>query len=380
MKVSCLQENLAKGLGIVGRAVTNRSALPILSNIMLATDDGRLKLTATDLEIGINCWIGAKIEEEGAITVPARLLMDFVNSLPPERVDLKLDETTQTLNLKCARFNSNIKGIDAQEFPVVPTAHNANGHTFKINPSSLRAMIEQVVFAAATDESRPTLTGVLVQFNNDNLTMTAADSYRLSLKSSSVNEVIDSPIEIIIPARILAKLLRICTEQEQPVEVVVTPARKQVLFHMRDVDLVSQLIEGNFPDCNRIIPKSYTTRTVLETNALLKAVRISHLFTKSSFNIIKLKIDPSSDKLLNSRVTLTATGSELGDNVVDIDASIEGPEMEIAFNAKYLIDVLSVIDTPKVVIETTTASNPGVIRPMGDDNFTHVIMPMHITR
>ena len=159
MKVSCLQENLAKGLAIVGRAVATRSTLPVLSNILLSTDGSRLKLSATNLEVGINCWIGAKVEQEGATTVPARLLADFINSLPPERIDLDLITRTQTLNLKSGRFEANIKGIDAQEFPLILIPEEDSRLTIK--PDVLRQMIDQVAFAAATDESRPVLTGVL---------------------------------------------------------------------------------------------------------------------------------------------------------------------------------------------------------------------------
>ncbi len=379
MKVSCLQENLAKGLSIVGRAVASRSTLPVLSNVLLATDNGQLKLSATNLEIGINCWVGAKVEEDGAITVPARLLGDFVNSLPPERIDLELDEETQTLNLKCARFESNIKGIDAHEFPVVPSAGDDEAG-IKLEPETLRTMIDQVVLAAATDESRPILTGVLVQFDEDNLTMAAADGFRLSVKSAPLGQTLGEPTEVIIPARALMELSRISADQEEPIELIITPARKQVLFHLQNIDLVSQLIEGKFPDYNQIIPKGYATRSVLETSSFLKAARVSHLFARDSANIIKLEVVPAGDELMNGRITLVATSAELGDNVADIDASIEGDPLEIAFNAKYLIDVLSVIDSPQVALETTAASSPGVIRPIGDDQFTHVIMPMHISR
>jgi len=379
MQVSCLQENLAKGLSIVGRAVASRSTLPVLSNVMLATDNGQLKLSATNLEIGINCWVGAKVIEEGAITIPARLLGEFINSLPPERIDMKLDESTQTLNLRCARFESNIKGIDAQEFPIVPTASIGEA-AIKLEPSSLRAMIDQVVFAAATDESRPILTGVLVQFNEDNMTMAAADGFRLSVKAATLKQNFDDMMEVIIPARALMELGRISGDQEQPVEVIITPARKQILFHLQDIDLVSQLIEGKFPDYNQIIPKGYSTRSVMDTTSLLKAVRVSHLFARDSANIVKLEITPTGDELMNGRITLVATSAELGDNVADVDASIEGNPMEIAFNAKYLIDVLSIIDSPQVVLETSAASSPGVLRSIGDDKFTHVIMPMHISR
>jgi DNA polymerase-3 subunit beta len=385
VKVSCLQENLAKGLSIVGRAVATRSTLPVLSNVMLATDGSRLKLSASNLEIGIVCWIGAKVEEDGSTTVPARLLTDFVNSLPPERIDMELTVRTQTLNLKCARFEANIKGIDAQEFPLIPTG--GEDSKISLDPSMLRQMIDQVVFAAATDESRPILTGVLAEFQEEQLILASADGFRLSVRTAHLSEPVSEPITVIIPARALAELSRICgehsrtvsVEQEQPVEVTITSARNQALFHMANVDLVSQLIEGNFPDYNQIIPKGYSTRTVVSTSDLLKATKTANIFARDAANIVRLEIVPGGE-LGTGRVTLTATSAEVGDNVGEIDAVIEGEEMEIAFNAKYLIDVLSIVDAAQVALETTTASSPGVIKPIGSEDFTHVIMPMHISR
>jgi len=377
VKVSCLQENLAKGLSIVGRAVATRSTLPVLSNVMLATDGSRLKLSATNLEIGIVCWVGAKIEEDGSTTVPARLLTDFVNSLPPERIDMELAVRTQTLNLKCARFEANIKGIDAQEFPLIPTA--GEDSKISLDPLMLRQMVDQVAFAAATDESRPILTGVLARFQGAQLTLAAADGFRLSVRTAHLSEPVSEPVTVIVPARALAELSRISGEQEQPIEITITPARNQALFHMANVDLVSQLIEGNFPDYNQIIPKSYATRTVVSTSDFLKAVKTANIFARDAANIVRVEIVPGGE-LAPGRVTLTATSAEVGDNVGEIDAVIEGEKMDVAFNAKYLIDVLSVVDAAQVALETTSASSPGVIKPVGSEDFTHVIMPMHSSR
>jgi DNA polymerase-3 subunit beta len=378
VKVSCLQENLAKGLSIVGRAVASRSTLPVLSNVMLATDNGRLKLSTTNLELGINCWVGAKVETEGATTVPARLLTDFINSLPPEPIDMELAVRTQTLNARCARFEANIKGIDAQEFPIIPTTEDAE-HAIRLEPEDLRQMIDQVVFAAATDESRPILTGVLARFEEDRLTMAAADGFRLSVRGAPLGQAVDETIEIIIPARALGELARISADQEEWVEVFITPARNQILFHLQDVDLVSQLIEGKFPNYQQIIPTSHSTRTVLDTSGFLKAARVSHLFARDSANIVRVEIEPG-DELMPGHLTLAATSAELGDNVGQLDATIEGDAMEIAFNAKYLIEVLSVVDAAQVALETSSSASPGVLRPVGDEDFVHVIMPMHLSK
>jgi len=382
MRVSCLQENLAKGLSVVGRAVATRSTLPVLANVMLSTDNGRLKLSATDLEIGINCWIGAKVEEDGATTVPARLFIDLVNSLPPERIDMELIVRTQTLNLKCARYEANIKGIDAQEFPLIPSVGSTELTTgeegegrITLEPAAFRRMIEQVVLAAATDESRPILTGVLAKFEENQLTLAAADGFRLSVRTAELPAETE-PTSVIIPGRALAELARISTDEEA-IALVITPARNQVLFHMPNVDLVSQLIEGNFPDYHQIIPKSYSTRTVVNTNSFLRACKTANIFARDAANIVRVQIAPGGE-LAPGHLTIAATSAELGDNVGEIDAQVEGDESEIAFNGKYLIDVLSVMDAAQVALETTTSSSPGVIKPIGDVDFVHVIMPMHV--
>jgi DNA polymerase-3 subunit beta len=380
MKIRCLQDNLARGLATVGRAVAARSTLPILSNILLQTDEGRLRLAATNFELGINCWIGARVEEEGSVTVPARLLTDFVNSLPPDQIDLELSERTQTLNLKCARFEANIKGIESSEFPDVPTAASIGGHdNLHLDAEIFRRMIDQAVFAAATDESRPILTGVLAQFHQGGLTLAAADGFRLAVTSANVGVDLDETTNVIIPARALAELNRISAEEQEPIELTITPNRNQILFHMTNTDLVSQLIEGNFPDYNQIIPKGHTTRSLMSTEELLKAVKVSFLFARDAANIIRLNIVPGSE-LAPGQVIVTGTSAELGDNVSEVDATIEGEETEIAFNARYLIDALSVVGTAETALETSTASSPGLLRPVGGDDFSCVIMPMHITQ
>lgn len=380
MKISCLQENLARGLATVGRAVASRSTLPILSNILLQSDVGRLRLAATNLEIGVNCWVGARVEQEGSITVPARLLTDFVNSLPPGHIEMEVIERTQTLNLKCARFEANIKGLEASEFPAVPTAETIEGrNNLHLEADSFRRMIDRTVFAAATDESRPILTGVLAKFHQGGLVLAAADGFRLAVATASVGADVDEAASIIIPARALSELGRISAEQEDPIELVITPARNQILFHLSSTDLVSQLIEGSFPDYNQIVPKSRTTRTRVATEELLKAVKVAFLFARDSANIIRLNIVPGSE-LSPGQLIITATSAELGDNVTELDANIEGDEIEIAFNARYLIDALSVIGTSETILDTTTASSPGVLRPIEDDGFLCVIMPMHISR
>jgi DNA polymerase-3 subunit beta len=375
MKVSCLQENLAKGLSIVSRAVAARSTLPVLGNIYLGTDQGRLKLAATNLEIGITCWVGAKVDEDGATTVPARTFVDLVNALPQGTVDMDLAVRTQTLTVTSGRFTNNVKGVDAQEFPIIPKADEAEA--IRIAPDVLQQMIEQVVFAAATDESRPILTGVLAKFSGKTLTLAAADGFRLSVRTAQLDEGVDEPLDVIIPARALAELGRICGDQTDPVSIMVTPQKSQILFHLTNVDLVSQLIDGKFPDYNAIVPKSSGTRAVIDTGLMLKACKAANVFAREAANIVRLNIVPG-DEITPGHIKIGAQSAETGENAGDLDASVSGNAMEIAFNVKYLIDVLNVAGAPQVTLETNNASQPGLLRPIGNETFTHVIMPMHI--
>ena len=404
MRVSCLQENLAKGLAVVGRAVSSRSTLPVLGNILLEAKDDQLRLAATNLEIGVSCWIGAKVEDEGAITVPARLLTDFVNSLPPDQIDMELAVRTQTLHMICARYDAKMKGIDAADFPIIPTMNTneegsgddndlLDGVEMRLETGSLRKMIDQVIFAASTDESRPTFTGVEVVFGKETLKMAATDGYRLSVRSIALAEERDEELTVIVPAKSLNELSRISADgdQDQPVHVLVTQARNQVLFQVlgnsdargsfQRVELVSQLIDAKFPDYNPLLPKSYETRTIVDTASLLKAVRVASLFARDNSNIVNVGIQPGNGEH-QGQVQLTAKSSEIGDNVNEIEAMVEGETLDIAFDARYLLDVLNRVDEPQVVIETTQPTRPGTIRPvgMGEDEFLHVIMPMHPPR
>ena len=377
MKVSCLHENLAKGLGVVGRAVAARSTLPVLGNVLLATEDSRLRLSATNLELGITCWIGAKVHTEGSTTVPAKTFIDLVGTLPRERVDLELTTRTQTLQVACAQVNNDIKCIDAQEFPVLPSADDAQG--IELNVRDLRAMIDQVVFAAATDDSRPVLTGTEVKIEDGEVSFAAADGFRLALCNSALSITDLEPISAIIPARSLAELARIVGDQDDSVTLTLPPSRGQAIFKADDVELVSQLIEGKFPDYQQLLPESYATRTVIGTDAFLNACRAAQVFAREAAYAARLNIKPGNGSDPGS-VEVSANAAETGSNESVLEATVEGDAVEIAFNVRYLTDVLHVIDTPNVALETNGESSPGVIRPVGRDDFISVIMPMHIGR
>jgi len=376
MRLSCLQEHLNRGLGIVGRAVAGRTTLPVTNNVLLATDESRLKLVATNLEMAITHWIGAKVEEEGEITVPARLLTEFVGSLPSDRVDLNLATGSRTVEAKCARFEARISGMDAKEFPPIPRV--TDGIKAKVEVDSLSQSITQVVLADATEESRPVLTGVDAQFEGDLLTLAAADGFRLAVHTLPLASPVAEKTEVIIPGRTLSELNRLLADEEDAVEITVNASRSQVLFRLKNTELMSQLVQGTFPQYRQLIPQSYNTKVVVNVPELLRAVRAASIFARDGSGIVRLVATPGSGELGPGRISVSARSEELGDDVGELDATVEGEEAKIAFNGRYLIDVLSVLREPQVELETTNPSSPGVIRPVGVDNYTHVVMPMFV--
>ncbi len=375
MKVTVLQESLAHGLAIVSRAVSPRSTLPVLSNVLVATDEGRLRLSATNLELGITCWIGAKIEEEGSTTVPARTFSDLVGTLPPEQVSLNLNGATQTLNVRCGSSNTDIKCIDAQEFPPLPVPEMDGA--IQLNVADFKEMISQVIFAASADEARPVLMGVLVTVERDKITMAAADGFRLSVRKGVLSQPSPETVSAIIPARALGELARIASDGNESIAMVLPKGRGQVVFRMKEVELVSQLIDGTFPDYQQIIPRSYKSRTILSTPALLKACKQAEIFAREGSNVARLDIKSAGD-LEPGSVEISAQSEETGSNETVVAATIDGVGLLIAFNVKYMREVLEVVKSPNVALETTAANAPGCIRPVGDENFLHVIMPMHL--
>jgi DNA polymerase-3 subunit beta len=349
--------------------------LPITQNILLATEQSRLKLAATNLEMATTCWIGSKVEQDGAITIPARLLIDFVNSLPNDLIEITLPTNSHTLELKSGRFQAHINGIDAEDFPPIPEV--SDGMTTNIKADALREGITQVVFAAATEESRPVLTGINAEFEGEQLDLAAADGFRLAVHKMTLASPVDQKTTVIIPARSLNELNRLLGDQEEPVEIIINQQKSQILFRLKNAELVSQLIQGSFPNYSQVIPQSYSTRAVVDINEFLRVTKMSSIFARDASGIVRLVITPGAE-LTPGKITVSAQAEEIGGNVSEIDALADGEEAKIAFNVKYLSDVLSVLHQAQVALEVTTPSSPGVIRPIGVDNYVHVIMPMFV--
>jgi DNA polymerase-3 subunit beta len=376
MKVTVLQENLAHGLGVVSKAVSPRSTLPVLANVLIASDEGRLRLSATNLEMGITCWIPARIDEEGSTTVPARTFSDLVGTLPSDQVLLRLDPQTQTLNVRGGSSTNDIKCIDAQEFPPMPVP-DFDG-AVQINVGDFREMIHQVAFAASSDEARPVLMGVLVQVDKDKLTMAAADGFRLSVRKAVLSMPSSAPVSAIVPAQALKELSRVATDSEEPIYMVLPKGRGQVVFRVKDIEVVSQLIDGTFPDYQQIIPRSYKSRTLVSTSSLLKACKQAEIFAREGSNVARFNIKSAQGEMQPSEVEISATSEETGKNETIVEATVDGGGLLIAFNVKFLREALEVIRTPNVALETSAPNAPGVVKPVGDDQFLHVIMPMHL--
>lgn len=375
MRLSCLQENLRRGLDIVGRAVATRTTLPITQSVLLVAEESRLKLSATNLEIAITCWVGAKVEEEGSLAVPARLLSEFVSSLPNDRVDMNVEAQGRQLHLRCARLEAHISGQDPDDFPPIPAI--AEGTAVQADAELLRKAIGRVAFAAATDESRPVLTGVSAEFEDDQITLAAADGFRLAVHKLPLVAPVAEKTSVIVPARALNELNRLLADQTEPVEVTLSPNGTQLLFHLQSADMVSQTIQGTFPNYKQLIPKSYVTRCLVDVGEFLRATRIAAIFARDSSGIVRLQIG-GDEEAASGKVVVSARAEEVGDNVGEIDASIEGTPGKIAFNARYMTEVLAVLGSGQVALETTSPSSPGLLRPVGSEDYIHVVMPMFV--
>lgn len=387
MRISCLQENLSKGLSIAGRVTSTRSSLPVLDNILFEAGNGQVRLVCTNLDVSINVWINASVEEEGAVTVPVRLLTDFVAFLPAnQKVDLAYEEKNRQVTVKCGSYSASFNTIDASEFPQIPDALQPDLAVHQLNAQGLRSMIDQTVFAAATGDERPNLAGVEMHFMNGRLTMAATDGFRLSVRSANLDLQSETEIKILVPARALAELARILPEATsiQPIQMVVTSNSNQILFEVVGLPsergsfvkvlLMCQLIDAQFPDYNRIIPTEHAARVVTSTEELLQAARASFLFTKENNSIISAQVSCE-----DNCISVSSQSVERGGSVNAIKAAVEGDSLRISFNGQYLIDVLSHLHTEEVMMEMTQPGRPCKVKPVGkqdEDEFLHIIMPM----
>ncbi len=359
MKLQVTQENLAKALNTVARVANTRNTLPVLANVLLQTVDNRLSISATNLDIAITHRIGSKIEKTGSITVPARLMQDFVSSLP-EGV-LKLELTDNKLHISTDQYQSSINGLAADDFPVMPAI--SSGSTWKAKAPELKKALSQVVFAASSDDARPVLTGVYFHSSGGEAVAAATDSYRLAEHKLGKSK---SSVNFLMPGSAAQDLLRIISDASG--EVTVTHDDQQVLFQVDDVTLVARLIEGNYPDYRKLIPTKFATTAKLTKADFLNITKVSALFARESAGSITLKVE-------DKKVSINAVASQLGENTAAADAEIKGSG-DVTLNSRYLIDALNAFGGTQIEFCFNGKLEPCILRSPDDPKYLHLIMPL----
>lgn len=372
MKLSLLQENLNTALSSVSRFVSLKSQLPILGNILMSTDNGRFKLSATNLEMGINFWIGAKIDKEGSLTLPAKEVTEFVSYLSSGKLDLELNAQS-LLEIISPKAQSTFATAPVADFPALPPINDKTA--IEIDLKILVDTITQVAFAAATDDSRPVLTAVLCRFTPDSFSLVATDGFRLSLKNIKLVNPLELPegsndLTFLIPSRSLQEVAKLA-KNTKTLKMGLSKDSHQLIFVIEDLEIISRLIEGDFPDYQRIIPESYTTKIFIDKNEFAQAVKIASVFARESANVVKLAVKKSS-------LEVSANATQIGQNKATVEARIEGEPLEIAFNYKFISDFLAICQGDEVVIELNEALTPGFFHDQKDPHFTHIIMPVRI--
>lgn len=366
MKLSILQQDLWPALQAVSRSCGVRSQLPVLGNILLQTEGGRLKLAATNLEIGVVKTVRVEIEEEGEITVPAKTFVEMVGNLTNEKLDIST--SAEQIQITTPTFSSQLNGISAAEFPTIPLTGK---QSIFINPQQLVKALPQIVFAAATEDGRPILTGILTEIKEKKLQLVATDGYRLAHKSMPVEE--SSAFKALVPRKTLEEIMRLVSEEEgDQLEVSTSADQNQIIFKFGNTMVSSRLIEGNFPAWEKIIPTEVKSRLILDRGEVLKAVKLASVFARTDANIIKLKN-------LSDKIILTSEAKELGSQKKEVEASSEGEEMEIAFNAKFLQDAFSSFNASQATLELSGSLSAALLKPIGEDGLEYIIMPVNLS-
>jgi DNA polymerase III subunit beta len=363
MKLSCVRENLVKALSSLSRVVTVSSTLPILGNILIKTDQGRLKLSATDLGMGINYWIGASVEEEGEITLPARTFVDYVTNNTDGHIRFEVEG--QVVNVSSEHHSTKINGLSSEEFPIIPRIEEEA--RLEVSKEALQDALSKVVLAAAVGEMNPTLAGVLLKTEDNILKVVATDSYRLAEKVIGLKEAVSDNFAVIVPTKTVAELNKLLGQAEGVVKLKVS--ENQIMFQMDNIEVISRLVEGNYPAYESLMPTNFSTKVTVGTKELLSDVKMAAVFSRETQKI-KLMINKETKEIIS-----VAKGQS-GENISKTSVEVEGVDGEIVFNTRYIMDVLNVVGTPKVVIELTDKLKPGLVKGVGDDNYRYLIMPV----
>lgn len=374
MKLSSLQENLKQGLLAVSHVANKNINLPILNNILIEAKNGNIKLIATNLEIGIVSVVRGKIDEDGSFTVDSKIFADFVSLLPNKKVDLKQKENN--LFIEADNYKTKIIGLSAEEFPLIPSVEKNSFYT--ANAEEFKAAIGQVIFSASTSETRIELTGVLFDFSENRLTLAATDSYRLAEKKINIKTNNDQKDKkIIVPAKTLQEVIRILSniKEENSIEggseVKIFVSENQIMFSVGSVELVSRLIEGQYPDYKQIIPQTSKTKVIINKNELVRAVKVTSLFSKMGINSINLDFPKDKNKII-----VSSTLGQAGENITELDGVVSGEDNSVVINYRYLLDGLNNFNGENIKIEIIDSNTPCVISEEKDDGHFYVIMPI----
>lgn len=366
MKVTFLSGNLQKKLSFLNRAVSTRGQLPILSNFLLEAKKGKLYISATDLEIGVSSSISVNVEKEGSITVPAKNFSDLLSNLGDQKITLTLEG--ETLKLTGEKVKAAFQTMSSDDFP---NLYEEKGEELiSIKKSQIEEYIERVVFSSAQESSRPALSGVLLDKDKNDIVLIATDGYRLSLQKNVFKTKEELTKPLVIPSRLIRELLSFREEDDQ-LKIFISEKNNQVLFSVGDTTLVGRLIEGEFPEYQKIIPTEHNTKIFFNKEELLNAIKICSVFARETANIIKLTID-------KNKIIVSANSPSVGEDMVEVAATTEGEENEIAFNAKYVLDFLTALKKEDLVFEMTGPLNPGVFKIKEDNSFLHLIMPIRV--
>jgi len=365
MQITCLQEKLKQALNITERIIGRNLTLPILNNLLLTTEDNKLRVSSTNLEIGINYWLTGKVAKGGSITVPARLISDLINNLPNKKIELRVKD--RQLELRCEKFKAILKGLSADDFPIIPKIKEKP--IIKINGATLRNSLAQVVEMVSLSESRPEISGVYMKFDKNTIRLAATDSFRLAEKNIETRNGQSSSGQVmIVPQRTVQELVRILTDKESEAEIALSTG--QVLFNLEDCQVISRLIEGQYPDYQQIIPANFKTEAIVNREELINNIKIASLFS-GKINNVKLIVNPK-----RALLEITAKDVDIGENKSQMGTKVNGKAIEVIFNYRYLLDGLNNIFSDKVVLGFNNSANPIVIRPVGDTSYTYLVMPI----
>ena len=366
MKITCTKDNLKKALFAVSRVVGSGNPLQVLNNVLIKTDEGRIKFSSTNLEIGVNTWVGGKIEQEGAVTVPARIINEYINNLPTDKVIIQTEDN-HTLKIESENYHTSIKGLSSDDFPLIPQV--TEEPTAKIDSQELKNALSETAWAAATNETQPEISGVFMAFEGDSVRIATTDRYRLAERTASLLEPSKSNKEVIIPSRTISELYKILGLGKGIVEIYFSES--QVLFKFDDTELISRLIDGQYPDYRQIIPKEFKTTAEVSREQLLHALKATALFAPDSNNItIEAKPEVG--------LTVTASSMSAGENTTNVPAKISGIENSAVFNFRYLLDCLNNLSEEGIVLKLINDSSPAAIQPIKRDNYLYIVMPIKL--